>query len=338
MRVLVTGGAGFVGRATVKALVESGHSARIVTRDPGPSGSLFDKLGVEVVIGDAEKADVMDRALGGMDALVQAAAMYRYDRKSAGAMGHNAELARGILEAAMRANIGKVVDISSLVVFALGHSPVNEDTPLTAPGETGWTDPYLRSKVEAELVGRELEAKGLPRVTVHPGLVIGPEDAAMGTSSGSITTLLAGGPAIDGRYPWVDVRDVARAIVLAIDAPIGSRFGLTSGVVTNRDVARIMDDLTGRSPRRTFLGPGAVRRLAALNDLAGGRIIPLLPQRGSLDFMLGNAVAVDTTRATRDLGMTFRPLRETLADTIRWWAEHDSVDRRLAGRLAAKPV
>jgi dihydroflavonol-4-reductase len=337
MKVLVTGGAGFVGRATVKALVEAGHSARIVSRDAWPSGSLFDKLGVDVVIGDAQQPAVIDAALAGMDALVQAAATYRYDRKSGPGMANNAPLARTILEAAARANIGKVVDVSSLVVFALGHSPVSEDTPLTSAGDPAWRDPYLRSKVEAELVGRELEATGLPRVTVHPGTVVGPEDTAMGTSSGLVTLLLEGGPAVDSRSPWVDVRDVASGIVRALDQPPGSHFCLTSGVVRHRDLAAMIDDLTGLHPWRFFLGASSVRLFTSLNDLTGGRISPL-PDRGSVDWLLGNAAAVDTTRATRDLGLSFRPIRETLSDAIRWWAEHDSIDRRLAGRLAPKPV
>jgi Nucleoside-diphosphate-sugar epimerases len=289
------------------------------------------------VTGDAGEVPVIDAALKDMDALVQAAATYRYDRKAGPAMANNAPLARTILEAAGRAKIAKVVDISSLVVFALGHSPVNEDTPLTGPGDRGWTDPYLRSKVEAELVGRELEAAGLPRVTVHPGAVIGPEDTAMGTSSGLVTSLLAGGLAVDSRSPWVDVRDVARGIVLALDKPAGSRFGLTSGVVRHRDLAAVIDDVTGLNRRRTFLGESAVRVFARLNDLTGGRAGPL-PDRGSIEWLLGNAAQVDTTRATRDLGLTFRPIRETLTDAIRWWAEHDSIDRRLAGKLAPKPV
>jgi nucleoside-diphosphate-sugar epimerase len=337
VRVLVTGGAGFVGRATVKALVEAGHKVRIVSRDAWPSGSLFDKLGVDVVTGDAGEAPVIESALGGMDALVQAAATYRYDRKSAGSMSNNAPLARTILEAAARTKVGKVVDISSLVVFKLGQSPVTEDTPLTTAADPAWTDPYLRSKVEAELVGRELEAKGLPRVTIHPGPVIGPEDTAMGASSGLVTVLLAGGPAVDTRSPWVDVRDVARGIVLALDQPAGSRFCLTSGVVRHRDLAATIDDLTGLHPRRTFLGPSAVRLFASVNDVFGGRLSPL-PDRGSIEWLLGNADAVDTTRATRDLGLSFLPIRETVGDAIRWWAEHDSIDRRLAGRLAPKPV
>jgi nucleoside-diphosphate-sugar epimerase len=337
MKVLVTGGAGFVGRATVKALVEAGHSARIVSRDAWPSGSLFDKLGVEVVTGDAQDPAVIDAALVGTDALVQAAATYRYDRKAAATMANNAPLARIILEGAARAKVTKVVDISSLVVFALGQSTVTEDTPLTGQGDPAWKDPYLRSKVEAELVGRELEAKGLPRVTIHPGTVIGPEDTAMGTSSGLVTLLLAGGAAVDSRSPWVDVRDVARGIVLALDQPAGSRFALTSGVVRHRDLAAMIDELTGLHPRRLFLSDSTVRLFASVNDMFGGRLSPL-PDRGSIEWLLGNAAAVDTTRAIRDLGLSFRPTRETVADSIRWWAEHDSIDRRLAGRLAPKPV
>jgi nucleoside-diphosphate-sugar epimerase len=114
-----------------------------------------------------------------MDALVQAAAAYRYERSAAASMANNAPLARTILEAARDAGTAKVVDVSSQVVFALGQSPVNEDARLAGPGDRGWADPYLRSKVEAEHVGRELEAAGLPRVTVYPGIVIGPEDTAM---------------------------------------------------------------------------------------------------------------------------------------------------------------
>jgi nucleoside-diphosphate-sugar epimerase len=337
MRVLVTGGAGFVGRATVRALVEAGHRVRIVSRDAWPSGSLFEKLGVEVVVGDAQDRAIIEFALKDMDALVQAAATYRYDREAAAAMENNPRLARTILEAARDAGTAKVVDISSLVVFSLGRSPVNEDSPLAKAGEPGWSDPYLRSKVEAELVGRELEAAGLPRVTIHPGTVIGPEDTAMGTSSGFLTTLLNGGTAVDSHVPWVDVRDVARAIVLALEQPAGSRFCLTSGVVRHRDVATLIDDVTGLTRRRRFIGEGVMRRYAGLNDLLGGRI-GAVRHSGSVDWLFGNAEVVDTTRATRDLGLSFRSLRETVTGAIRWWAEHDAIERRLAGKLAPKPV
>jgi dihydroflavonol-4-reductase len=337
MRVLITGGAGFVGRATVRAAVEAGHKVRIVSRDAWPSGSMFERLGVEVVTGDAQAPAVIERALDGMDALVQGAAMYRYDRKSAAGMANNAALARTILEAALRAKIPKVVDISSLVVFALGHSPVTERTPMTSEGQPGWTDPYLRSKVESERVGLELEQRGLPRITVHPGTVIGPEDTAMGPSSGFITNLLAGGIAVDGRAPWVDVRDVASGILKSLEKPAGSHYILTSGVLTHREVAAMLDDLTGRTVKRTFLSPSTVRRFAKVNDLFGGRLSPL-PASSSIDWILDNAAAVDTSRARTELGVEFLPIRQTLADSIRWWAEHDMVDREQTGKLAPTPV
>lgn len=337
MKILVTGGAGFVGRATVRAAVEAGHQVRIVSRDAWPSGSMFEKLGVDVVTGDAQSPAVIRKALEGMDALVQGAATYRYDRKSAAAMANNASLARTILDAALQASTPKVVDISSLVVFALGRSPVTESTPLTAEGQPGWTDPYLRSKVESERVGLEMERQGLPRVTVHPGTVIGPEDTAMGPSSGFITNLLAGGISIDSRAPWVDVRDVATAIVRALDAPAGSHYLLTSGVVSHRDIAGMLDALTGRIVSRRFLSEATVRRFAKINDLFGGRLSPL-PASSSIDWLLGNAAAVDTSRTADALGLAFRPIEETLADAIRWWAEHDMVNRELAGKLAPTPV
>ena len=304
MKVLITGGAGFVGRATVRAAVDAGHQVRVLSRDAAPSGSMFERLGVDVVTGDAQSPAVIEEALDGMDALVQGAATYRYDRKSAAAMANNAALARVVLEGALKAGTPAVVDISSLVVFALGHSPVTDETPLTAEGQPGWTDPYLRSKVESERVGRELEERGLPRVTVHPGTVIGPEDTAMGTSSGFITNLLAGGVTIDGHFPWVDVRDVAQAIVLALAKPPARHYLLTSGVVGNRDVAAILDDLTGRNVRRAFMSRRMVRTFARLNDLTGGRASPL-PASDSIDFILDNAAEVDTGLTRAELGLAF---------------------------------
>jgi hypothetical protein len=54
---------------------------------------------------------------------------------------------------------------------------------------------------------------------------------------------------------------------------------------------------------------------------------------GSLDYLLGNARVVDTS-GTKELGIAFRPIDETLADTIRWWADHGVIDAKLAGKLA----
>jgi nucleoside-diphosphate-sugar epimerase len=200
-------------------------------------------------------------------------------------------------------------------------------------GEPGWRDPYLRSKVLAEEAARTLEEEGLDRVTVHPSLVIGPDDAGPGTSGQLLVRVLAGTSLPDFRTALVDVRDVASTIVLALGAPRGAHYLATQGVHRYRDLAARIDGLTGRHLRRFFLPPRVLRGVARFNDFAGGRLVDLVPA-GSLDYVLGNARIVDTSRSTGELGVVFRPVDETLGDTIRWWVEHGVIDPKLAGRLA----
>lgn len=335
MRILITGGTGFLGRATVLALTGAGHQVRAIVRDPVRAATALAAAGpgIEIVGGDPGDPVAITSAMTGMDAVVHGAATYSYDRGAGAILSANAALARTVLAAAGDAGVGRVVDVSSLIVFSLTVETVDETTPLTKPGEIGWSDPYLRSKVEAELVGRELEAAGLPRITVHPGTIIGPDDAGPGVSGQILTVLLRGGMIPDARGPWVDVRDCGRAIALALDAPVGSRFCLTSGVETYRDTAALLDEVTGRRPRRFFVSASTTRRLARLNDLAGGRL-GALPESGSLDFMLSSARSVDASRSERVLGLAYRPLRETVADTIRWWAANGTIPAKAAGRLA----
>jgi nucleoside-diphosphate-sugar epimerase len=335
MRILITGGTGFLGRATVQALTGAGHQVRAIVRDPVRAAPALAAAGpgVEILTGDPGDPASIGPAMAGMDAVVHGAATFSYDRDAGSVLSTNAALARTVLAAAGHAGVGRVVDVSSLIVFSLAFETVDEGTPLTQAGEIGWSDPYLRSKVEAEFVGRELEAAGLPRITVHPGTIIGPDDAGPGPSGQLLTVLLRGGTIPDARAPWVDVRDCARAIALALDAPVGSRFCLTSGVATHRDTAALLDEVTGCRPRRFFTSDSTTRRLARLNDLAGGRL-GALPESGSLDFMLSSARSVDVSRSERALGLAYRPLRETVADAVRWWAANGTIPAKAAGRLA----
>ena len=80
------------------------------------------------------------------------------------------------------------------------------------------------------------------------------------------------------------------------------------------------------------------RAFAKVNDLFGGRLEPAAGRRLRSTGSSTMPRQVDTSRTHADLGLEFRPLRETVADAIRWWAEHDLIDRRLAGKLAPKPV
>jgi nucleoside-diphosphate-sugar epimerase len=340
VRVLITGGAGFVGRATVRALLEADHEVRVLARDEGRAREAFapeasDCGRVDVRGGDPSDTAAVEAALEGRDALIQAAATYRYDRAAEAESAANEALAASTLGAALRTGV-RVVDVSSQVVFALGLDTVDPTTPLVKPGEPGWSDPYLRSKVLAEQAARTLEGAGLDRITVHPSLVIGRDDPGPGTSGQLLVRVLRGTSLPDFRVALVDVRDVASTIVAALGAPRGSHYLVTQGVHRYRDLAARIDGLTGRHLRRFFLPPWAMRFVARANDLAGGRLVDLVPS-GSLDYLLGNARVVDTSRTTGELGIAFRPIDETLGDMIRWWVDHKVIEPKLAGRLAAGP-
>jgi dihydroflavonol-4-reductase len=80
MRVLVTGGTGFVGRHTVAALVGHGHRVRLLVRAPERIAPALDPLGitqVEVVVGDVTNPAAVQQAMGGCDAVVHAASCTR---------------------------------------------------------------------------------------------------------------------------------------------------------------------------------------------------------------------------------------------------------------------
>jgi dihydroflavonol-4-reductase len=334
VEVLVTGGSGFVGRFIVRALAQAGHGVRVLARDTQRAERSLADSGAVVVAGDPFRRADLERALEGCRALVQAAAVYSYDRLDAPRIiADNPRLAQSILEAAGAARLERVVDISSAVVFRLGAQRVDESSPLAGPGDRGWADPYLQSKVLAEEVGRALESQGLPRVTLHPTMVVGPEDAGPGTSGGVVISLLRGGSQADGRLGWVDVRDVARAAVAALDARPGSRYITSVGSRSLPAIADRLDTLTGRSPRRIFLPAATVRLAARLNDVVGGRLAPL-PSAPAVEYALECPRVIDGSLAERELGIRYRDLDETFRDAIGWWARAGTIPTDLAGLLA----
>ena len=332
VRILITGATGFVGKFAVRALVEAGHDVRALVRDPRRAAGILGPT-VELSAGSALDERAVRTALDGCGGVLHAAAVYSYHRRDTARVStETPALARSVLGAALAAGVPRVVDVASAIVFTTSGDRVALSTRLMAPGDPTWNEPYARAKFEAEEAARRLRERGLARTAIYPTKILGPEDAGPGTSGESVVALMRGGLTTDVCGGWVDVPDVAAAIVAAFGAPVGTSAIISACSARFREVAALLDELTGRRRRRLFLPAGVIRTMARLNDLAGGRLVPL-PHRNALGYSL-TSPPIDGSSGEALVGRPYRRFQDTLADAIRWWTANGVIERKLAGQLA----
>ena len=117
-RVLITGGAGFVGSALVRAFLASGYGVRALARSTSPRDN-FAGLEIECVEGDIRDAASVERAMKGVRYLVHAAADYRlWTRDPAALVRTNVEGTRMVMRAALAEGVERIVYTSSVATLA----------------------------------------------------------------------------------------------------------------------------------------------------------------------------------------------------------------------------
>ena len=129
MRVLITGGAGFIGSHVVEACTAAGHEVRVLDAllaavHPPYPGGVPGLDGVELLVGDVRDRDTVDRALSGVDAVCHQAAMVGLgvDVQDMPEYAGINDLGTAVLLAAMaRGGIGRLVLASSMVVYGEGR-------------------------------------------------------------------------------------------------------------------------------------------------------------------------------------------------------------------------
>jgi dihydroflavonol-4-reductase len=338
VRILITGGTGFVGTAVARAAVAAGHEVRVLAREPGLAHDLA-RLPLELRAGSPLEGAAMAAALAGVDVLVQAAATYSYRRADATRMiTENPAITRAALDAARRAGTPHVIDVSSVIVLKphpgrAGRPGVTDVTsPSWSPADEQWGDPYLRSKVLAHEVATTARAGGMPVSIVFPSMVIGPGDRTPGTSGALVRAMLRERVSIDASVGWCDVRDVADVTLAVAGGPPGRDALVSVGTVTLEPMSELIDAVTGRRRRRLFVPAGIVHGVARLNDRLGAPL-RALPPAATLAYLMTRG-PVDGQSGERILGRDYRPLEETLADTLRWWAENGLITAAEAGLAA----
>lgn len=320
MKVLLTGGTGFLGKNVARRLAVAGHSLRLLAR----AGSRLQGLptDAEIVRGDVVDLESLRRAASGCDAIVHMAAMVKmwttdrsvFDRVNVGGL-------RNVLEVAAGAGV-RVVYTSSFM--ALGPAgPMPGDESLVHSG--GARNDYERTKAAADQVAREAAASGRDIVILYPGVVYGPGDLTDGNIVVKmVSDHLAGrfpgiiGPG-DRLWSYSYVEDVADGHLAALErGRAGERYILAGENVPMDGLFETLHAVSGVRPPRfhipypvaTTLGYACV----AWAELTGHP--PLLTHE--VVGVFREHWAYTSAKAERELCYRPRSLRDGLARTVEW--------------------
>lgn len=329
-RVAVTGAAGFIGTHVVETLLRRGYRVRGTVRDASDEAKTEHlRRAAKDIGGELElaSADLLvpgsfDDALRDCSHVCHVASSVRLTAK---------DPQREIVDVAVRGTLNVLDGVEAAgcarrVVLASSIAAViDQDKPLDHVfDEDDWNDsatvedtPYPLSKVMAEraawdrVESRTVDA-GYDLVTINPTLVLGPMRARVHrrSSPAFIVSLMSGQfPLIPNLgFGVVDVRDVAEGIVRVLEREdAGGRHILDNGHMTLVDMAAVLRRThpDSRTPRRRM--PDPLMYVVAMFD-----------KRMTWSFLrrnLGVRRRIDNGKSRRDLGLSYRPLEETLRDT-----------------------
>jgi dihydroflavonol-4-reductase len=316
MKALITGGAGFLGVKLAAALLERGHTVRLLTRGKRP-----DVVGAEVVHGDLSDKEALRQACSGCDVVFHTAGVISYNPQKNDIMFQtNVIGTRNAVEAALHAGVKKFIHTSSTAAIGINEDPntlLNEDSPFNA-ASTGLA--YFTTKHAAEKEVLEGVKQGLHAVILCPGSLMGPGDTRRyeQTYPGLIYKY---NPRflIHGGINFVDIDDVVKGHLLALEkGRKGERYILGGENLTYAELITRTNKLIGREPPKFYI-PKWLMGVAALAiklvTMMGAKlhITPEIVRQTARWYLF-----VDSSKAQRELGYQPRFIDNSIAQTISW--------------------
>ncbi|MFJ8105958.1 NAD-dependent epimerase/dehydratase family protein [Streptomyces sp. NPDC096132] len=339
--VLVTGGSGFVAAHLVRQLLERGHQVRTTVRSTAntakvaPLRALQDEHPGRLDLFEADllKEGSFDEAMKGCAVVFHVASPFlmperikdgqrdvvdpalRGTRNVVASVDRTESVERLVFTSTVGAIFGDYADVDHMDDRVLSEKYVNTTSTVE-------NNPYHYAKTVAEKAAWDAEAaqSRWRMVSLNPGLILGPS-LTPASDSGSLFLLdelfkgyfFYGAP--DFSFTTVDVRDVAAAHIAAAEHPEAhGRYILAAEEMTSfHQMATLLRKHHPRSLRlpRTALPHWPVRILGPAFGLS----------QDYIRHHLGIRFRVDNSRSTGELGLTYRPIEETLVDHYRSWQE-----------------
>ncbi|MDQ3925930.1 MAG: NAD-dependent epimerase/dehydratase family protein, partial [Actinomycetota bacterium] len=297
-KVLITGGAGFLGINLIRYLDERGYA--LVSLDV-EEFDYPEKDRVEAIKGDIRDKALVNRAMEDVDFVVHtAAALPLYSPEDI--YTTDVEGTRNVLEAALRQSVKRVVHISSTAVYGIpDHHPLYETDRLEGVG------PYGQAKIQAEMICLEYRARGMIVPVIRPKSFVGPERLGVfallydWAFTGHNFPMIGTG---NNRYQLLDVEDLCDAIYLTLTLPeerVNHTFNIGAGEFTSmkEDYQAVLDYAGHGKKVIGFPAAPAIWGLRLLDKLGLSPLYKWVYETASKDSF------VSIEKAERELG--FKP-------------------------------
>jgi UDP-glucose 4-epimerase len=314
MRIVVTGGAGYIGSVTVRELLDAGHEVVVVDSLERGNGAAVDRRAT-LVVGDVGDRDVLDAALPGSDAVMHLAGLIEVaESQSNPGLYHRANVSRPMemLAAMVDHGVDAIVFSSTAAVYGEPESiPITEDASTTPVNVYGLTKLMFEQMLEAfghahgvrSVRFRYFNVAGAwpdgsigeahePETHIIPRLL-----RALGDGQDAFEIFGSDYPTPDGTCirDYIHVCDLARAHLSALErlagGGLGGVFNLGNGEgYSNLEVVNACAGVTGREVDIRF-GPrraGDPARLVASSARAR-EVLGWAPQRADLVTMIRDA-------------------------------------------------
>ncbi|HJL18955.1 MAG TPA: aldehyde reductase [Sandaracinaceae bacterium LLY-WYZ-13_1] len=340
--VCVTGASGFIAAHIVRELLERGYRVRGTVRslaDPDKYRYLTSLPGaaerLELVEAELTTEGSFDEAVKGCRVVIHTASPYVIDVEDPqrDLVDPAVSGTLNVLRSAKDAGAQRVVLTSSMA--AISDEP-RDDHVFT---EADWNErssltrnPYYFSKAEAERAAWrfvEEQSPGFDLVVINPYMVLGP---SLGPSLNTTNQLFR--DILQGVYPgimslswgFVDVRDVARAHVLAMETDEASGRYLCAG--EEMDMKTLVGVLKEAGYDRGFQLP-RMDLACSVGDFAA-RLMSYTQPKGTGSYLrthLGKRMRYDNAKIRRELGMEFRPAKDAVLDAVEDLFRHGHLER-----------
>lgn len=325
---VVTGAAGHIGNVLVRQLISDGQKVRALVLPKEDLSSLAG-LEVDIINGDVTEIDTLRKAFVGADTVFHLAAVISIlPGRTEFIYEVNVGGTQNVIEACRRQRVKRLIYTSSIHAFMEPENDgeIDENTLIDSTRVRG---DYAKTKAIATKEVLAANSNELETVVVCPTGVIGPYDFRVSEMGGMFLDYVEGKlkAYIAGCYNFVDVRDVARGLILAAEKGKPGQIYILGGEMMDiKTILNNLEEVTGL-PKPKFKMPLWLARVSAWLADYYYKITKIRPVFTSYSIeTLTCGVSFEGQKAQEDLGYKSRPLKESISDSIKWFEKTGKID------------